>query len=775
MRHIINKYTVVAILLLMTVPTLQAQDAFYIYRNDGNFDGFFFDEVERMSYSKFDLDSVEHDVYVVQEIQTVDSLYRIPLAAIDSIGLQQPEIRLSPKAKFVCESPIQPYITYARNGYIVVNNLPYEFVPEVGDVLIGLPTDKNASELYTDGSFSCVVESIEFDRWDYNQRIIRGHAVEQLSDVFDQYITVENLTIDPQGKIIRRIAGCDENGIPRRASDSYENTLFDINGTFTHEWKPTSNSFVNLSAEVGVKMKMRVAYEINWNRFFVKLSRDLIIKPKPSINMGLSTSFEGTIADIIGLPAIMFPASCPIFETNPVPEIFMRAGGELKASFNLPAVELGIGDHVIIDSNNLFPISYGLHLTPKADEIDKDMLDLSSEVSMSGFFQTGVKFQADLSTASWFQKLFNGKIGLYLYCGPRVEASGSISADILNFEGVKLYDNLKSINLNLAWLSLNLEAKATARSWWSDPVERTFFSKNWSFFTDTIGIVPLFDQPTVKVNGQNATITLHPRRKTLPSNYLSIDINRGEDTLVETIGEWPYYAAMKKDSTTYQASTTLEPGIYHARPRIKIANYNPLLGPRSNDFYIWPDQITKVDFYYTSIKAVDEEEKDTLLYSPHIWTLPVNGVRDNDTYHISTSVDIEEPDANVKSTVSVDFYYSIKNDPITGIGLHLDRGSYIRNTNYNWKDEWDTGYCITEGSIEESFSWDNSDSSYPTSKPSSKIGTSNLESETNVSGMHHYTTITTVYDNEGIVISKETNEGDITPTIGTIYTTLYQQ
>jgi hypothetical protein len=64
----------------------QAQDAFYIYRNDGDFNGFFFDQVKRMGYSKVDFEGVEHDVYVVQEIETEDTLYRIPLAAIDSIG-----------------------------------------------------------------------------------------------------------------------------------------------------------------------------------------------------------------------------------------------------------------------------------------------------------------------------------------------------------------------------------------------------------------------------------------------------------------------------------------------------------------------------------------------------------------------------------------------------------------------------------------------------------------------------------------------------------------
>lgn len=63
-------------------------EAFYVYRNDGDFNAFFYDQVIRMGYSKFDLDSVEYDVYVVQEIETEDSLYRIPLSAIDSIGFR---------------------------------------------------------------------------------------------------------------------------------------------------------------------------------------------------------------------------------------------------------------------------------------------------------------------------------------------------------------------------------------------------------------------------------------------------------------------------------------------------------------------------------------------------------------------------------------------------------------------------------------------------------------------------------------------------------------
>lgn len=60
--------------------SLFAQDAFYIYRNDGDFEGFFYDQVQRIGYSKIDLEGMEHDEYVIQEVETVDSLYRIPSA-----------------------------------------------------------------------------------------------------------------------------------------------------------------------------------------------------------------------------------------------------------------------------------------------------------------------------------------------------------------------------------------------------------------------------------------------------------------------------------------------------------------------------------------------------------------------------------------------------------------------------------------------------------------------------------------------------------------------
>ena len=134
---------ILALCSLFLAP-LMAQEAFYIYRNDGDFHGFFYDEVVEMRYSKIALDSVEHEQYVTYEVELADTTYRIPLAAIDSIGFQQPEIKLNPKVKLIQNEGLSPYLKdvneFGQPEELVARfeNLPSSLVPQVGDVLIGV-------------------------------------------------------------------------------------------------------------------------------------------------------------------------------------------------------------------------------------------------------------------------------------------------------------------------------------------------------------------------------------------------------------------------------------------------------------------------------------------------------------------------------------------------------------------------------------------------------------------------------------------------------------
>ena len=69
----------------MDVAAQSPNEAFFIFRNDGNFNAFFRSQVDSIVYSNYDIDSIFHDEVKTQLIYCADSIFRIPLSAIDSI------------------------------------------------------------------------------------------------------------------------------------------------------------------------------------------------------------------------------------------------------------------------------------------------------------------------------------------------------------------------------------------------------------------------------------------------------------------------------------------------------------------------------------------------------------------------------------------------------------------------------------------------------------------------------------------------------------------
>lgn len=68
----------------------QRQYALYNYRNDGDFNVWLNKDIKHIIYSRIDIHGVEHNDFVVQEVWTSDSVYRVPLETVDSIGFKQP-------------------------------------------------------------------------------------------------------------------------------------------------------------------------------------------------------------------------------------------------------------------------------------------------------------------------------------------------------------------------------------------------------------------------------------------------------------------------------------------------------------------------------------------------------------------------------------------------------------------------------------------------------------------------------------------------------------
>ena len=588
---------VLALCSLFSVPAF-AQEAFYIYRHDGDFNGFFYDEVLEMRSSKIGVDSIEYDQWVTQEIVLADTVYRIPLAAIDSIGFQQPEIKINPNIRYMERDGYCPYFysayQYSHDG-ITFKNLPKYMEPKKGDVLIGLVSDSISGRYYnyynSGNSFSCIVDSVGRDRWEEELTIVYGRPVEQIGDVIEQYIGMEVIGVDPQGNIHRRIAGGRlPDNMPfkvQQAQGEGELTLIDFTGTIKREWKPDENAGIDFSADVNFKIKLRAAYNITWKQFTVKLTRDFIMGIKPSLGISVTRGFDLELKDVFYIPTIVFPAACPIFETDPTPTLFLNGNGGIEARLNMPKVQLGLGETITYDSKNIFPVSYSLHLLPDEEKkVTDDMLDFSGEVNLYGGVTSGIRFRGNIATASWFKKVLLGDVRLQLDCGPKLYGRIQFTQDVLNGSGFSTEDILGSAYLEMTLLNFNLSAKAKAAAFWNDPVEKTFFEKNWAFLTDTVFFSPKFKEPAIESDDDSLSITLRLEPKHV-IGYTKMQIGiydytgveyLGQGRLVDEVGDFTLKPGKYNYTYTFTPEEIKDFKVqkYYAVPRYDWASYHDL-------------------------------------------------------------------------------------------------------------------------------------------------------------------------------------------------------
>ncbi|MDY6297799.1 MAG: BACON domain-containing carbohydrate-binding protein [Alloprevotella sp.] len=113
------------------------QDAMYVYRNDGKFHGFYKSEIVRMEFSKIDTLGQQHVDYVVQEIETLDSLYRIPVSAIDSVSFITPRTEYADGMKATTTSELWDYVVASDSMTCITlsPSTPASLMPVVGDKL----------------------------------------------------------------------------------------------------------------------------------------------------------------------------------------------------------------------------------------------------------------------------------------------------------------------------------------------------------------------------------------------------------------------------------------------------------------------------------------------------------------------------------------------------------------------------------------------------------------------------------------------------------------
>ena len=189
------KKTILFLTLFMTmfVEAVAQNDAMFVYRNDGVINAFLKTDIDSIRHSNLDVDSVLHKEYVVQEVWTVDSVYRIPLAAIDSVSFVTPPPSYQEGVEQVSADLYGYVISYTDSTITFKPNIPSHLLPTEGQVIVadkyeepfttGFSGRMIGMKEYAD-SIVCMFDGVYLD--DIYSRLLLVGSAESYNDEINQ-------------------------------------------------------------------------------------------------------------------------------------------------------------------------------------------------------------------------------------------------------------------------------------------------------------------------------------------------------------------------------------------------------------------------------------------------------------------------------------------------------------------------------------------------------------------------------------------------------------
>lgn len=519
----LSRYLASLMLIAMAYANAQAQEAFYIYQNDGHFNGFFYDEVQKISYSKLDTLGFEHEDFVSQEIITADSTYRIMLTAIDSVGFQQPaivynkrlhrndywDLKKTDPSLYEKEFEFWSYTLLespSKYTWHFLTSMPEQIRPKVGDVFASFDQEYG---------FAQKVKSVTVV--DEETIEVLTKDIDDITDIFQQLITVEEYGQDAEGNTVRRrMAGRPDLTIgetPKKADGHWEGDVFNfsLNGYVPLYDKDDLNISINPSLEG--KLHVKTAWNLSWfGEKYIGVSTQL------EYGLGLGFKVDGKIKDFfptgIGkFGSIPVPAACPLFIINLGPDAFLRGEAHLTFNMQSPKIQGSLWSNLEIKNwVPSFEMGFG---KPKGEE-EKTNQNLNNQgsatFSLNGFVQTGMLFPMTFESLPTIKKFFDSEIGGKWYVGPKVAADFTI--DLASYiesinklsgkldvagEGITLgalfYDQLKNTTLQLHLLDADYEVKAKIKTLFSGQKEVTLADGSINVLPPVdVKLVPEFEE-----------------------------------------------------------------------------------------------------------------------------------------------------------------------------------------------------------------------------------------------------------------------------------------
>lgn len=539
--------------LLSLAATAQTiSDAFYIYRNDGDFNAFFREEIDSMAYSCYDLDSILCDDYVTQLVYTPDSIYRIPLAAIDSVGFVRPETILQPNVRQMYQGGLVDYLQ-AVDGMSLLfqGSLPRNMYPKVGDVL-----------LYTDFTHPLLSEGFagKVQKAQMAGDVLRVDcdSIYDLFEIFEQLISIEKIE-DPTASAQAR----------RRVSGEWTSSRnpLSFNLGYSH---PIPKGNASLSGSVDGTYIATVTYNITRKEQYISLRIDHDWQYGAHLNFKSDASFGTLKGPVATLPAIRFPVAAPVFKFQIAGAPFVKGEGNMELDFSMNSPAHSYRAQAVYRNGHFSGWNHPRN-TPEGLP-----LSIDAAFSLNGSLQAGYMVDLwlglDVSIKGFAKDFLKMGTGLDFYIGPKL--TGDFSMKLGTENPANYYSIYKDSKLGLSLLTVDYEFFGEAslaghkfpKAMFCNGTLQTPLYHEWY-------ILPEFSDLSITKNyaDKKATISTMPTRDILVPLQVGIGIYDSDNNLFASKYESAKY---KRENEGFQIEQTFssldEDEEYTAKPFIKI-------------------------------------------------------------------------------------------------------------------------------------------------------------------------------------------------------------
>lgn len=553
------KRLTLSFLLLITVMAgaLAQNDAVYIYRNDGKFDAFFKSEIDSMTYSHYDADSVYHNEWQAQIVYTPDSIYYIPLEAIDSISFTTPETKYSPDV--VKLDKLMPYLRKTDGMVLTFDSyLPSHLKPRVGDVLLYEGYD---NPMFEQG-FAGRVSAID------NDEIVCDSV--SLSEVYEklicfgEYQAVEEP--EPNSGVMRmrlvpkRVAGNVSSSIALKGSVGSLNSLY-------------------LSLDGALKFDLRIVSKIT----------DV---SSPYIDLSLTPSFSATLEGGIKgeFKNNLLEKKVKVFAL-PIPDtpfyVYISSGPVIEPSLSASVttstgVNFGFKLGVRYENNNWHPYGYNVS---KGFSVPDITGNIDGSVFMGIGTEVGVSSYGDI-------------IKFYIEKKLGVELSANLSTDLLNSDK---YEELSKAKVDLDFVG-GVSANALLKLTKSIQLKGRFDLFSTQIGINTWKLLPTFSVPKVSdKKPASAKVTVTPKEDLLAPVSIGIGLLDKDDNLTQCTYLSPDYRLEKNSKEvdySYEFCSLKSNETYVACPMVKWMGMDIKATP-TQDFTLEEEKVSITTFKVT--------------------------------------------------------------------------------------------------------------------------------------------------------------------------------